>query len=125
MWCAGFYPALPILDESLLHRSGDVPLRYAAGILAEGLEKLYFVGLTAPRGPQIPLYAIQAEIVAHMVALNEAAENGNAGLTAYLSTRQSADDRLDMPRGEWDAQIDDTERMLVSLESPVNQRQDA
>jgi hypothetical protein len=112
LWATGFHASLPFLDESFLQRRNDVPLRYAAGVVPVGLEKLYFIGLSAPRGPQIPIYGVQAKLAARMIALHEAAPGGFAGIEGYLSQLQEADDRIDIVRVEWLDQLSDTERLL-------------
>jgi len=78
VWATGFNVSPPFLDEDVITWRNRVPIRYAGGILPEGAEKLYFVGLMAPRGPQMPIYAEQAKLVARMAALHE--EAGPSGL---------------------------------------------
>ena len=95
---------LPFLDESLVQRRNDVPLRYAAGVVPAGLEKLYFIGLAAPRGPQIPVYGVQAKLAIRMVELHEAAGEGGAAIAAYLAALQEPEDRIDIVRVIWNEQ---------------------
>lgn len=47
-----------------------------------------------------------------MVALHEAAGEGGAGIQSYLSALQEAEDRIEIVRVEWDAEMADTERLL-------------
>lgn len=112
LWATGFHASLPFIDESLLQRSNSVPLRLAGGIVPLGLEKLYFIGLAAPRGPQIPVYGVQTKLAIRMIALNEAAGEQGAGLQAYLAGLQQPDDRIDIVRNTWNEQMADTERLL-------------
>ena len=112
LWATGFRSTLPFLDDSLVPRRGGHPLRYAGGIVPQGLEKLYYIGLSAPRGPQIPVYGIQAKLAERMIRLHEQAGPGGAGVAAYFARLQDADDRIDIPRDIWTAQIADTERLL-------------
>ena len=112
LYATGFKPSLPFLDESLLQRSKGVPLRYAGGIVPVGLEKLYYIGLSAARGPQIPIYGVQTKLAIRMIALHEAAGSGGAGVQAYLAGLQEADDRIDIVRSVWNEQMADTERLL-------------
>ncbi|BAK35452.1 flavin-containing monooxygenase [Microlunatus phosphovorus NM-1] len=112
LYATGFNAALPFLDESLLERSRGVPLRYAGGIVPVGLEKLYFIGLAAPRGPQIPIYGVQTKLAIRMIALHEAAGAHGAGIQAYLAGLQQPDDRIDIIRNVWNEQMADTERLL-------------
>ena len=87
----------------------------AGGILPEGAEKLYFVGLIAPRGPQIPIYGVQAKLVAEMVALQEQAGARGLALANYFSLMQEPEQRIDIVRAVWQQQMDDTSRLLRSL----------
>jgi cation diffusion facilitator CzcD-associated flavoprotein CzcO len=112
LWATGFHPSLPFLDEDLIERSKGVPLRYAAGIVPQGLEKLYYIGLSAPRGPQIPVYGVQSKLAIRLVALHEQSSTGFAGVQAYLASLQEADDRIDIVRAVWNEQLADTERVL-------------
>lgn len=116
LWATGFRPSLPFLDEALIERRNGVPLRYAGGVAPKGLEKLYFIGLAAPRGPQIPVYGVQTKLAIRMIALHEAAGEGGAGLGAYLSALQEPEDRIDIIRVDWDSQMADTERLLDAFE---------
>lgn len=115
LWATGFHPSLPFLDENLVHRRAGAPIRYGAGILPEGLEKLYYIGLIAPRGPQIPIYGVQAKVVARMIGLHEAAGPAGAGVCAYLSTLQQPENRIDIVRDVWLEQLADTERLLEAF----------
>jgi hypothetical protein len=112
LWATGFRRTLPFLDESLVERRDGVPLRYAGGIVPAGLEKLYYIGLAAPRGPQIPVYGVQAKLAIRIVELHEAAGDGGAGVAAYLAELQTPEHRIDVIRAEWDAEMADTERLL-------------
>jgi hypothetical protein len=47
-----------------------------------------------------------------MIRLHEQAGPGGAGIAAYFARLQEADDRIDIPRDIWTAQIADTERLL-------------
>ena len=47
-----------------------------------------------------------------MIALHEAAGEGGAGIQAYLSALQEADDRIDIVRAIWEEQLADTRRLL-------------
>lgn len=112
LWATGFHPSLPMLDEALLVRSRGVPLRYAAGIVPQGLEKLYLIGMSAPRGPQIPVYGVQTKLAIRMVQLHEATSSGFAGIASYLEALQEPDDRIDIVRAIWNDQLIDTDRLL-------------
>jgi len=117
LWATGFHASLPFLDESLVERRKDVPLRYAAGIVPKGLEKLYYIGLSAPRGPQIPVYGMQTARALRMIAAHERAEGGFANVAAYFANAQEDDDRIDIVRAVWEQQLADTDRLLDALEA--------
>jgi len=115
LWATGFHVSLPFLDEALIERRSSVPLRFAGGIVPAGLEKLYFIGLTAPRGPQLPIYGEQTKIALRMLQLHETAPGGFAPIADYLSRLQEPDDRIDIVRVTWLAQLADTERLLEAF----------
>lgn len=112
LWATGFHANMPFLDETLIARRAGNPLRYAGGIVPVGLDKLYYIGLAAPRGPQIPVYGEQTKIAMRMIELHEKAGPGGAGIEAYLSGLQEADDRIDIVRAIWNEQMADTTRLL-------------
>ena len=64
LWATGFHSSMPFLDDRLVPRRAGAPIRYAGGHPPQGLEKLFYVGMIAPRGPQLPIYGMQAKIVA-------------------------------------------------------------
>jgi hypothetical protein len=112
LWATGFRPTLPFLDVALVPRRKGVPLRYAAGVVPKGLEKLYYIGMAAPRGPQISVYGVQAKLAIRMIALHEATPGGFAGVAAYLGELQEDEDRIDIVRAVWTQQLADTQRLL-------------
>lgn len=111
LWATGFKVTLPFLDQNLIRWRDGVPVRYAGGILPEGAEKLYFIGLIAPRGPQIPIYGAQAKLVVRMLALRRTADLGG-----YFAELQEPETRIDIVRDRWLDQMADTERLLSALE---------
>lgn len=123
LWATGFHASLPFIDESLLQRRNGIPLRYAGGIVPTGLEKLYLIGMSAPRGPQIPVYGVQTKVALHMIALHEAAGANGAGIETYLAALQIADDRIDIVRAIWEEQMADTRRLLDAF-AKAHQPQD-
>lgn len=115
LWATGFDARLPFLDDDLVTWRSGVPVRYAGGILPEGAENLYFVGLIAPRGPQIPVYGVQAKLICTMIALHQEAGPGRLGLASYFAQVQEPELRIDIVRAVWNEQMDDTERHLAAL----------
>lgn len=91
-------------------------MRVAGGIVPVGLEKLYYIGMIAPRGPQIPIYGVQTKLAIRMIELHEAAAGGFAGIETYLAGLQEPFDGIDIVRVVWEDQMADTERLLDSLE---------
>lgn len=115
LWATGFDTKLPFLDDDAVTWRAGVPVRYAGGILPEGAEKLYFVGLIAPRGPQIPVYGEQAELITQMIALHEEAGPGGLALAAHFARVQDPEMRIDVVRAAWNEQMADTRRRLATL----------
>lgn len=114
LWATGFNVKLPFLAVDLIPWERGVPIRRAGGILPEGTEQLYFVGLIAPRGPQIPIYGTQAKLVARMIALAEA---GMPDVTTQFTKLQDGELRVDIVRATWLEQMADTERLLEAFEA--------
>jgi thioredoxin reductase len=112
IWATGFKPTFPFLDHSLLTWQNGKPLRVGGLTVPVGLERLYFVGLAAPRGPQLPVYSAQSELIARFLGL---LERDDFPLSAYLTARQTPDDRIDIVRRFWQAQMDRTHRDLDRL----------
>ncbi|MEN0134525.1 MAG: NAD(P)-binding domain-containing protein [Rhodococcus sp. (in: high G+C Gram-positive bacteria)] len=123
VWATGFNVSLPFLDADTITWRSNVPVRYAGGILPEGAEKLYFVGLIAPRGPQIPVYGVQAKLIARMIALHTEAGPQGLALTNYFGTVQEPELRVDIVRAIWNDQMADTERLLTALAASPSLRQ--
>lgn len=112
LWATGFHSSLPFLADGLVRRRYGAPLRYAGGVVPQGLEKLYYIGMAAPRGPQIPVYGVQAKLAIRMIALHEDAPDGFAAISAYLGGLQDVEHRIDIVRAVWNDQMADTERLL-------------
>ncbi|ALC06916.1 hypothetical protein CDES_12860 [Corynebacterium deserti GIMN1.010] len=55
IWATGFHTSLPFIGKDLLRWEDGVPVRYAGGILPEGVEKLFFVGQSHRRVPWNPI----------------------------------------------------------------------
>ena len=114
LWATGFNVAVPFLADDLLPWSAGCPLRRAGGILPEGVEQLYFIGLIAPRGPQIPVYGAQAKLVTRMIALHE--RGAGAAVGERFEALHPPEDRVDIVRDVWLRQMADTERVLDTFE---------
>ena len=109
LYATGFKVALPFLDAERLRWAAGVPLRVAGMTLPVGLERLYFVGLAAPRGPQLPVYSAQTRLVARFLA---AQERGHDGLSARFARSARPEARIDVPRHEWQRDMERTRRRI-------------
>jgi hypothetical protein len=117
IWATGFNVRLPFLDSEHLAWRDGTPVRYAGGILPEGAENLYFVGLIAPRGPQIPVYGEQMRRILRMLALKEGDRSRPFHLAAYFAQVQEPETRIDVVRADWDRSMVETDTHLDSLSS--------
>jgi hypothetical protein len=109
LWATGFKVTLPFLDRGLIRERDGVPLRTAGLTLPVGVENLSFVGLAAPRGPQLPVYSAQAELVARMIRLNPARRSA---LAAHFAEIEVPDARIDIVRAIWNKQLRDAHKAL-------------
>ena len=109
LWATGFKVTLPFLDGGLVRWRDGVPLRTAGLTLPVGAENLYFVGLAAPRGPQLPVYSAQAELVVRMLRLDPARRSA---LAARFAETDVPDARIDIVRAVWQKQMRDASRAL-------------
>jgi cation diffusion facilitator CzcD-associated flavoprotein CzcO len=113
VWATGFQAALPFLSEDLIGREAGIPLRVAGCILpAHGPAGLYFVGLCAPRGPQLPVYSDQAEVIVDMLALQPRLDRSLADL---FTASDQPEGRIDIVRASWNDQMERTRRRLRDL----------
>ena len=109
LFATGFRATLPFLDPALLERADGVPLRVAGMTLPVGLERLFFVGLAAPRGPQVPVYSAQARLIAKFLTVQERAP---LALSALLAAKARPEARIDIPRHLWQRDMDATHRRI-------------
>jgi hypothetical protein len=77
--------------------------------LPVGLERLYFVGLAAPRGPQLPVYSAQARLIAEFLT---AQQRTGIALSAIHAKAARPEARIDIPRHEWQRDMDRTHRRI-------------
>jgi cation diffusion facilitator CzcD-associated flavoprotein CzcO len=114
LWATGFRTTLPFLDPALLQWADGVPLRVAGLTVPVGLQRLYFIGLASPRGPQLPVYSRQARLVARLLRLTES----RGSLTGAFD-RQVPDRRIDIVRPVWNDQMSATEKLVGGLEKTL------
>lgn len=115
LWATGFHASLPFIEESLLTRRDGVPLRVGAAVVPLNLDKLYLIGMIGARGPQPPIYPIQAQIAATMIAMHEAAPDGFRPIAGPLTASQEHEWRIDILRHIWLEQVDRTHAALRLL----------
>lgn len=110
VWATGFQAALPFLPDELIRREAGIPLRVAGAILpAQGPARLYFVGLIAPRGPQLPVYSDQAEVIMDMLDVQERLRQP---LVELFDESDPPERRIDIVRAYWIEQMRRTRRRL-------------
>jgi len=117
LWATGFHASLPFLDESLLRRRDGVPLRVGGAVVPLDLEKLYLIGMIGARGPQPPIYPIQADLAIRMIAMHEAAPGGFRPIAAPLTKLQEPEWRIDILRHLWLEQVESTKHALEFLDA--------
>ena len=122
VYATGFKASLPFLEPGLLKSAEGVPLRVAGMTLPVDLERLYFVGLAAPRGPQLPVYSAQARLIAKFLAMQESSP---AALSTLFSRSSRPESRIDIPRHEWTRDMDRTQRRLAHIARTKPGRRDA
>jgi cation diffusion facilitator CzcD-associated flavoprotein CzcO len=112
VWATGFKTSFPFLDPGLLTWQDRTPLRVAGLTVPVGLERLFFIGLAAPRGPQLPVYSAQAKLVARLLELQQ---RGDVAWSGFFSDRQTPDARIDIVRKVWLKQMDASHKALAPL----------
>ena len=117
LWATGFKVTLPFPDVGLVRVRDDVPLRTAGLTLPVGAENLYLIGMAAPRGPQLPVYSEQTELVVRMIALHP---DRRSALAVRFAETDVPDARIDIVRAIWQRQMRDAHRAVDALErAPV------
>lgn len=120
LFATGFRAVLPFLSDDLIRRENEIPLRVAGCILpAGGPARLYFVGLVAPRGPQLPVYSDQSELIVEMLELQERMDRA---LVDVFTEVDDPENRIDIVRAHWNDQMDSTRKRLRSLETQAPTR---
>lgn len=121
VWATGFLPTLPFLPEQSLHLHEGMPLKVAGSILpAHGPGRLYFVGLCAPRGPQLPVYSDQAEVIVDMIRLQESSDRL---LVDLFTATDRPEWRIDQVRAVWNTEMKKTRNRLGALARRTRQSQ--
>lgn len=113
LYATGFKVTFPFLDHDLFTWRDRAPLRTAGMILPVGVENLYFIGLAAPRGPQLPVYSLQAKMLAQMLRIRE---RGGPALAGHFAATEPAESRIDIVRKIWLKQMAHAGRVLDQLE---------
>ena len=89
-----------------------MPLRVAGMTLPAGIEQLYFVGLAAPRGPQLPVYSAQAHLIAEFLTVQE---RGPLEVSSRLARCSPSESRIDIPRHEWTRDMHRAQRRIARI----------
>jgi hypothetical protein len=124
LWATGFHASLPFLDDELLVTRDGTPLRVGGAVVPLGLEKLYLVGMIGARGPQPPIYPIQADLAVRMIAIHAASPTGFVPIAGPLTQAQEHEWRIDILRPVWLAQVEQTKVALqvIAASQPVGAR---
>jgi len=85
-----------------------------------GLDRLYLIGLAAPRGPQIALYPVQSRLALSMAELWE--DGLDRSLAAALEAEQPLERRIDMVRPDWEAQMEASRDLVQRLAAELGAR---
>ena len=112
VYATGFRATLPFLDSVPIQRRDGVPLRVAGMTLPVGAERLFFVGLAAPRGPQLPVYSAQTRLITKFLT---AQERANVALSEFYARSSRAEARIDIPRHEWQRDLDRAHRRIARV----------
>jgi hypothetical protein len=115
LWATGFHASLPFLDDSLLVKRDGVPLRVGGAVVPLNLEKLYLIGMIGARGPQPPIYPIQADLAERMIAIHETSPEGFVPIAGPLTQAQDHEWRIDILRPLWLEQVEQTKVALQVL----------
>lgn len=115
LWATGFHASLPFLDDALLVKQDGVPLRVGGAVVPLDLEKLYLVGMIGARGPQPPIYPIQADLAVRMIAIHESSPSGFVPIAGPLTQAQEHEWRIDILRPLWLDQVEQTKVALRVL----------
>ena len=124
LWATGFHASLPFLDDELLVTQDGTPLRVGGAVVPLGLEKLYLVGMIGARGPQPPIYPIQADLAVRMITIHESSPTGFVPIAGPLTQAQEHEWRIDILRPVWLAQVEQTKVALqvIAASQPVGAR---
>ena len=114
LYATGFHASLPFLDEEHIKRRDGVPLRVGAAVVPLGLEKFYLIGMIGPRGPQPPVYPIQAKLAVEMIRLHQNS-GGFQPIAGPLEKLQDQEWRIDILRPIWLEQVEHTKSALSFL----------
>jgi len=112
LWATGFRVTVPFLAPELLTWRRGVPLRVGGMTVPVGVSRLYTIGLASPRGPQFPVFSAQAGLAARLLELEGRTARP---LHQELLAAGPPDDRVDVLRPLWTAQITRSNKVLDRL----------
>ncbi len=120
LWATGFTVSFPFLDSDLLRWRDGAPLRVGGMTVPVGIDRLFFLGLAAPRGPQLPVYSAQAKLIARFLGILESADVDLSH--AHRQAKDRPDTRIDILRPLWNQQMELAEEVAEHLErAPMNE----
>jgi thioredoxin reductase len=117
LFATGFNVSFPFLDHDTLAWRDGVPLRTAGMVLPVGPENLYFMGLASPRGPQPPVYSMQAALLVRMLRIRE---RGGPPLARHFAAIEPAESRIDIVRKIWLKQMQRAAHTLDHVEGTLS-----
>ena len=113
LFATGFNVSFPFLDHDMFTWRDGAPLRTAGMVLPVGVENLYFIGLAAPRGPQPPVYSMQAALLVRMLRIRE---RSGPPLARHFAAIEPGESRIDIIRKIWLKQMERAGRTLDQIE---------
>lgn len=114
VWATGYRATFPFLADEYVPREADIPVKYAGcTLLASPLTNLFVIGLTAPRGPQFPVYTRQIELVVRLLALQQRIDHP---IVEDFAQSESPNVRIDIIRADWNTEMKRAERLTTRLE---------
>lgn len=117
LWATGYKVTLPFLADDRLQWRDGVPLRLAATTVPVHLPDLYFIGLGAPRGPQLPTYSAEAKLVIRLMRVREQLP---VDWAARFGAAMRPTSSIDLLRHLWLNELKTAHRIVDEIEREVS-----